>query len=181
MSDEDFKWYILQSQSGSEKKVLKLIDERLRLSGKSSEVEEFFVPSEEVKRKRNGKEVITNVTYFPGYILVKMRMSADMWHLFKSIPKVSGFVGGTAKEPKAVSQKELEEIQGNIKAGTKQKEVDSTFQIGQRVTVIEGPFAEFNGTLETVDAERNKLTVLVNIFGRSTPLELDFDKVRIND
>ena len=178
-NSEVFKWYILQAYAGHENKVKQLIESQLKVKKMAELVEEIFIPSEEVTTKKHGKTRTNQVTYFPGYILIKMRLTDNLWHLLRNVPKVSGFVGGEQKSPMPVSEKELEEIRGQIQSGLKQAEIDSTFSAGQKVMVIEGPFAEFNGIIDAVDQEHNKLTVLVSIFGRSTPLELEFDKVKL--
>lgn len=175
----EFKWYILQAYAGYEEKVKSLIEEQLRVKKMTELVEEIFIPSEEVTTKKKGKTRKSQVTYFPGYILIKMQLTDDLWHVLKGIPKVSGFVGGDQKNPLPVPEKELAGIREQIESGIKQAEIDATFSAGQTVVVIEGPFAEFNGVIDAVDREHNKLTVLVSIFGRATPLELDFDKVRL--
>lgn len=179
MSNSDFKWYILQAVAGQEKKVEQLIYNQLKIAKMEDLVEEIFIPAEEVTSKKGGKTRTTKVTYFPGYILIKMILTNDLWHVLCDVPRVSGFVGGTRQKPLPVSEKELEDIRSQIKDGIKQAEIDSTFTIGQKVIVTEGPFADFNGVIENVDYEHSKLTVLVSIFGRSTPLELDYDKVRL--
>ena len=179
--NNNFKWYILQAYAGYENKVRLLIEEQLRLQKLGDLIEEIFIPSEEVTTKKGDKVKVANVTYFPGYILIKMHLTENLWHLLKEIPKVSGFVGGTQASPMPVSETELVSIRGQISSGVKQAEIDSTFTIGQTVVVVDGPFAEFNGVIDEVDKEHSKLTVLVSIFGRSTPLELSFDKVRLVD
>lgn len=179
MENSDYKWYILQAYAGYEQKVKSMIDERLRLRKMTELVEEIFIPSEEVTTKKKGKARTSNVTYFPGYILIKMKLTDDLWHVLRDIPRVSGFVGSDQKNPQPVPERELADIRQQIQSGIKQAEIDSTFSVGQTVTVVEGPFAEFNGVIDAVDREHNKLTVLVSIFGRATPLELDFDKVRL--
>lgn len=180
MEGNEFKWYILQAYAGYEQKVKQLILEQLRLKKMEDLVEEIFIPSEEVTTKKRGKTRKSNVTYFPGYILMKMTLTDDLWHVLRDIPRVSGFVGSDQKNPLPVPEKELVDIRQQIESGIKQKELDATFSVGQTVTVIEGPFAEFNGIIDAVDREHNKLTVLVSIFGRATPLELDFEKVRLS-
>jgi len=179
MPETEFKWYILQAYAGFEKKAKKLIEEQLRLQKMEPLIKEIFIPSEEVTTKKKGKTRTNVVTYFPGYILVNAQLTTDLWHLLKNIPKVSGFVGGEQNNPLPVSEKELVDIRKQINEGVKQAEVDSTYSAGQTVIVIEGPFAEFNGVIDDVDMEHSKLTVLVSIFGRATPLELGFDKVRL--
>jgi transcription termination/antitermination protein NusG len=176
---EDYNWYILQAYAGFEQRVKTLIEEQLRLRQMTDLVEEIFIPSEEVTTKRKGKTRKSQVTYFPGYILIRMKLTDDLWHVLRDIPKVSGFVGGDQRNPLPVPERELTGIREQIESGIKQAEIDSTYSAGQSVVVIEGPFAEFNGIIDTVDREHNKLTVLVSIFGRATPLELDFDKVRL--
>ena len=178
MSDE-FKWYILQAYAGYEEKVKSLIKERLSIRKMAELVEEIFIPAEEVTTKKKGKTRTSQVTYFPGYIMIKMNLTGDLWHLLRDIPRVSGFVGGDQKNPLPVSENELKAIRNQIESGIKQSEIDSTFSTGKNVVVIEGPFAEFNGVIDEGDRDHNKLTVLVSIFGRATPLELDFDKVRL--
>lgn len=173
-------WYVLQTYAGSEKKTEHLILEQLRLQNLESLVEEIFIPSEQVKTKHHGKEYKKTITYFPGYMWIKMQLVPEVWHLLTSIPRVSGFIGGTPMHPKPISEAEMEKIRAQIREGKKQAEIDSTYQVGQSVRVIEGPFADFNGTIEVVDSERNRLTVSVSIFGRSTPLEIEFDKVKLN-
>ncbi|OGH02133.1 MAG: transcription termination/antitermination factor NusG [Candidatus Lambdaproteobacteria bacterium RIFOXYD1_FULL_56_27] len=176
-----YKWYIIQAYAGYEEKVKLLLNEQLKINKMEELVQEIFIPSEEVTTKKGEKVRKTKVTYFPGYILIKMNLTQDLWHIIRNVPKVSGFVGGEQTNPKSVSEKELESIRGQISSGLKQQEIDSTFTIGQTVAVIDGPFAEFNGVIDQVDKEHNKLTVLVSIFGRSTPLELSFEKVRLVD
>ena len=177
--DIEYKWYILQAYAGYELKVKSMLEEQLRIKKMEALVEEIFIPSEEVTTKKRGKTRTSQVTYFPGYILIKMNLTDDLWHVLRSVPKVSGFVGSDQKNPLPVPARELADIRQQIQSGIKQKEIDSTFSVGQTVIVIEGPFAEFNGVIDVVDREHNKLTVLVSIFGRATPLELDFDKVRL--
>ena len=181
MPETEFKWYILQAYAGYEKRVKQLIEEQLELRNMSALVDEIFIPAEEVITKKKGQQKISHVTYFPGYILIHMTLTSDLWHLLKDIPKVSGFVGGDQKNPLPVPDQELHDIRGQIESGVKQAEIDSTYVTGQTVVVIEGPFADFNGVIESIDAEHSKLTVLVSIFGRSTPLELEYDKVRVSE
>ncbi|MCP4753618.1 MAG: transcription termination/antitermination protein NusG [Proteobacteria bacterium] len=178
MSDEH-KWYILQAYAGYEQKVKSLIEKQLRFRKMEELVEEIFIPSEEVTTKKKGKTRTSQVTYFPGYILVKMKLTDDLWHVLHDIPRVSGFVGGDQKNPLPVPEKELADIRQQIESGIKQAEIDASFTTGQTVVVIEGPFKDFNGVIDAVDREHAKLSVLVSIFGRATPLELDFDKVRL--
>lgn len=181
MSENEYKWYIIQAYAGQEAKVQKVLEKQLAIKGMSDLVEEIFIPSEVVTKKKMGKERTVKLTYYPGYILVKMNLTPDLWHVIKDTPKVSGFVGGTQKDPLPLKEKELEAIRNQIDAGSRQAELNSTFQKGQSVRVVEGPFADFNGVVDEINNERNKVTVLVTIFGRTTPLELDFDKVNANE
>ena len=172
------KWYLLQAFSGQENTVKLLIEEQLRLQGMEEKVEEIFIPCEEITQKKQGKERKRKITYFPGYILVKAFLDDDLWHLLQSVPKVSGFVGGTTSQPKPIKDEELLAIKGSIDSGMRQAQLNSIYKFGQTLRIVEGPFTDFNGVVENVDNEKSKLTLKVSIFGRSTPIELDFDKVR---
>jgi len=174
------KWYILKAAGGFERKVTIWLKERLRHNNMEHLVEEVFIPAEEVIIKKHGKESKKTITYYPGYVIIKMDLTNELWHLLREVPKVSGFVGGTPQKPLPITEQELQEIKSQISSGMKQAELNSTFQIGQSVRIIEGPFAEFNGEIDMVDLDRNKLSVKVSIFGRATPIELDFDKVKTN-
>lgn len=181
MRENEYRWYILQAYSGYENKVKQLIESQLKIKNMTDLVEEIFIPSEEVTTKKSGKVRTNKVTYFPGYILIKMKLSGDLWHLLRSVPKVSGFIGGDQSNPMPVPDRELAEIRTQIESGVKQAEIDSTYSAGQKVVIVEGPFAEFNGVIDSVDQDHSRLTVLVAIFGRSTPLELEFDKVKLSE
>ncbi|KAK3603979.1 hypothetical protein CHS0354_026774 [Potamilus streckersoni] len=170
-------WYILKATAGSEKKVAAMLMQRIKYHNLEHCVEEVFIPAEEVVVKKQGKQSKRTITYYPGYIIIKIQMTDDVWHIIKETPKISGFVGGTQKEPQKISPSELQAIKEQINQGVKQAELNSTYQLGQSVRIIEGPFADFNGNVDAVDTERNKLTVKVSIFGRATPIELDFDKI----
>jgi len=175
------KWYILKAAGGYEKKVAIWLRERLAKNNLEHLVEEVFIPAEEVTIKKHGKETKKTITYYPGYVIIKMELTDQLWHLLREVPKTSGFVGGTQQKPAPITEQELQGIKGQISSGMKQAELNSTFQAGQSVRIIEGPFAEFNGEIDSVDMERSKLTVKVSIFGRATPIELDFDKVKTNE
>ncbi len=181
MNEIPSKWYALQAYAGYEKKVEIMIREQLTLHHMNHLVEEIFIPTEEVTTKKKDKVRISKVTYYPGYIFIRAKLTDDLSHVLRSVPRVSGFIGADQKSPLPVADKEIAAIRGQIDEGIKQQEIDSTYRIGQKVVVIEGPFAEFNGIIDQVDPEHNKLTVLVSIFGRSTPLELGFDKVRLQE
>ena len=177
-SGPEKKWYILQTYSGFENRVKKTIEEKLKVDHKEDLVEEIFVPGEDVTRVKNGKKRKQHVIYFPGYVLIKMDLTDDLWHLLMNIPRVSGFVGGTNKEPLPLKPNELDEIRSQVSEGFRQATLKEEFEVGQTVVVIDGPFANFNGKVDEVNAEKSKLRVMISILGRSTPVELDFDKVK---
>ncbi|MBI4081455.1 MAG: transcription termination/antitermination factor NusG [Candidatus Lambdaproteobacteria bacterium] len=174
----DYKWYILQTYSGFEHRVERTINEKLKISQLVPLVEEVFVPGEDVTRVKNGKKRKTHVIYFPGYVLIKMKLTDELWHLLMGIPRVSGFVGGTRKEPQPLEDSELGMIRHQMTQGVRQQAMREEFGVGQQVVVIDGPFANFTGKIDEVNNEKNKLRVLISILGRSTPVELDFDKVK---
>jgi len=174
----EYRWYILQTYSGFENRVEKTLKEKLRVDKLEDLVEEIFVPGEDVERVKNGKKRKMHVIYFPGYVLIKMKLTDELWHVLMNIPRVSGFVGGTNREPRALEEEELGAIRSNMSQGLRQAVMKEEFEIGQQVVVIDGPFANFNGKVDEVNHEKNKLRVLISILGRATPVELDFDKVK---
>jgi transcriptional antiterminator NusG len=174
----DFKWYILQTYSGFEHRVEKTIKEKLKVEKLEHLVEEIFVPSEDVERVKNGKKRKLHVIYYPGYVLVKVNLTDELWHLLMDVPRVAGFVGGTNREPQSLDESELGEIRSQMTKGVRQAAIKEEFEIGQPVIVIDGPFANFSGKVDEVNVEKSRLRVLISILGRSTPVELDFDKVR---
>ncbi len=171
------QWYVVQAYSGFEKSVQKSLIERIRRENMEDLFGKILIPTEEVVDIKNGKRTVSERKFFPGYILVEMDMSDSTWHLVKSTPKVSGFVGGTTTKPAPIQQKEVDAILQQMQSGTERPRPKVEFSIGQNVRVIEGPFADFNGIVEEVNYERNKLRVSVQIFGRETPVELDFVQV----
>lgn len=171
------QWYVVQAYSGFEKSVQKSLIERIRRENMEDLFGKILIPTEEVVDIKNGKRTVSERKFFPGYILVEMDMSDATWHLVKSTPKVSGFVGGTTTKPAPIQQKEVDAILQQMQSGTERPRPKVEFSIGQNVRVIEGPFADFNGIVEEVNYERNKLRVSVQIFGRETPVELDFVQV----
>ena len=174
----DFKWYILQTYSGFEHRVEKTLQEKLKVTQLEDLVEEVFVPSEDVERVKNGKKRKTHVIYYPGYVLIKVKLTDELWHLLMSIPRVSGFVGGTNRDPQALEEEELGMIRNQMTQGIRQAVLKEEFDVGQQVVVIDGPFANFSGKIDEVNQEKNKIRVLISILGRSTPVELDFEKVK---
>ncbi|ASK27207.1 transcription termination/antitermination protein NusG [Neisseria chenwenguii] len=171
------RWYVVQAYSGFEKNVQKTLKERIVREGMESYFGQILVPVEEVVDIKNGRKTISERKFYPGYVLVEMEMSDDSWHLVKSTPRVSGFIGGTANRPAPISQREADAIMQQVRTGVEKPKPKIEFEVGQQVRVNEGPFADFNGLVEEVNYERNKLRVLVQIFGRETPVELDFGQV----
>ncbi len=174
----EFKWYILQTYSGFELRVEKTLYEKLKVEKLEDLVEEIFVPGEDVERVKNGKKRKTHVIYYPGYVLIKMKLTDELWHLLMSIPRVSGFVGGTNRDPQPMADEELGMIKSQMDQGMRQAVLKDEYDVGQPVVVIDGPFANFSGKIDEVNHEKNKVRVLISILGRATPVELDFDKVK---
>ncbi len=172
------KWYILQAYTGYETRVEQTIREKLRIQDLEHLIEEIFIPSEDIVRTKGGKKRKINQKYFPGYVLIHMELTPDLWHLLMSIDRVSGFVGGTAKAPLPLDERELEEIRSHISEGFQQAASEEEYNVGQKVMITEGPFSNFNGVIDEISGERKKLKVLVSIFGRPTPVEVEFEKVK---
>ncbi len=170
-------WYVVHAFSGFEKQVERSLEQHIRNAGMEDMFGEIMVPTEEVVEMRGGQKRTTKRKFFPGYVLVKMEMTDDTWHLVKSVPKVTGFIGGTANKPAPISDKEAEAILQQVQEGAEKPRPKFTFEAGEQVRVIDGPFADFNGTVEDVNFEKAKLRVSVSIFGRMTPVELDFSQV----
>ena len=172
------KWYILQAYSGYEGRVEQTINEKLKIVGLEHLVDEIFIPSEDIVRTRDGQKRKVNQKYFPGYVLVRMELTPKLWHLLMEINRVSGFIGGTQKNPLPLEDEELQKIRSQISEGSQQKATEEEFSVGQKVTITEGSFGNFSGTIDEINQERRKLKVLVSIFGRPTPEEVEFDKVK---
>ena len=172
------RWYVVQAYSGFEKNVQKTLKERIAREGMEDYFGQILVPVEEVVDIKNGRKTISERKFFPGYVLVEMEMSDDSWHLVKSTPRVNGFIGGTANRPMPISQREVDAILQQVKSGVEKPKPKVEFEVGQQVRVNEGPFADFNGVVDEVNYEHNKLRVSVQIFGRETPVELVFSHVR---
>lgn len=171
------RWYVVHAYSGFEKSVEKTLRERIERSEVADLFGQILVPVEEVVDIKNGRRSIVERKFFPGYVLVEMEMSDKTWHLVKSIPKVTGFVGGTANRPAPISKKEVDAIMRQIQEGIEKPKPKVLFEVGEKVRVIDGPFNDFNGAVDEVNYERNRLRVSVQIFGRDTPVELDFTQV----
>jgi len=169
-------WYIVQTFSGFEQKVADTLKETVKTKGIDEKISEVLVPIHEVTEVKKGKRVKRKKKYFPSYILVKMEMNKERYHMIKNIQKVTGFLGTTGN-PAIVSDKEIDKILGNIKEGSLVPEPTLTFDVGEQVKVCEGPFASFTGLVEEVDEEKSRLKVSVSIFGRPTPIELEYNQV----
>ncbi len=171
-----YKWYIVQSISGFEKKVANSIREKAIKEGISESIEDVVVPVEKVVEVRKGKKIDAERKCLPGYILVKMQMNDNIWHMIKNIPKVTGFLGSSGK-PQVIDEKEIKRILEQIEQSSIASNNAISFEVGESVKVTDGPFESFLGVVEGVDPEKNRLKVSVTIFGRSTPLDLDFTQV----
>ncbi len=171
------RWYVVHVYSGFEKSVQRVLLERIARSGMADKFGQIMVPVEEVVEMKSGQKNVSERKFFPGYVLVEMEMTDETWHLIKSTPKVTGFVGGTATRPTPISEKEVQNILHQIQEGAEKPKPKVLFEVGEAVRVKEGPFTDFHGTVEDVNYDKNKLRVSVSIFGRSTPVELDFGQV----
>ena len=170
------RWYVLHVYSGFESKVKQAILEKADQFEMSDSIEEVLVPIEEVVEMRRGSKVSAERKFFPGYVLVKMHMSDETWHLVKDTPKVTGFLGAQGK-PSPISQKEADQIMRQVQDGIDSPKPSILFDVGEQVRVSDGPFASFNGLVEEIDEEKARLKVSVSIFGRSTPVELEYSQV----
>ena len=170
------RWYVVHVYSGFEQKIADSIQEQAEKKGFQDDIEEIMVPTEEVTEVKRGQRVSTERKVFPGYVLVKMVMTDEAWHLIKNTDKVTGFLGG-GKRPVPISQKEADAMMKQIEEGAEAPRSSMTFDIGEELRVIDGPFASFNGLVEEIDEEKQKLKVSVSIFGRATPVELDYGQV----
>ena len=170
------RWYIVHAYSNFEKKVAESIREGAAQRGLEGKFEEILVPTEQVVEVRRGSKINSERKFFPGYVLVKCDLSDDVYHLIKNTPKVTGFLGSGSK-PMPVSEKEVARIIGAIEEGVERPKPTISFEIGEAVRVIDGPFASFNGSVEQVDEDRARLRVTVSIFGRATPVELEYGQV----
>lgn len=171
------RWYVVHAYSGYEKKVQRALAEYIERSGLDQMFGEILVPSEEVVEIRDGKKRTSERKFFPGYVLVQMDMNEDTWHLVKSVPNVMGFIGGTSDRPAPISQKEVDRILDRVSTNTDKPRPKVIYEAGEMVRVIDGPFKDFEAVVEGVDYDKNKLQVSVLIFGRSTPVELEFTQV----
>ena len=173
----DMRWYVVHAYSGMEKAVERNITERVNRAGMQDKFGRIMVPTEEVVEIKNGQRRTTERRFFPGYVLVEMVMDDDTWHLVKHTSKVTGFVGGARNRPSPISEEEVQKIVSQMQEGTDKPRHKVEFEVGELVRVKEGPFADFNGSVEEVNYEKSKLRVSVTIFGRATPVELEFAQV----
>jgi len=171
------RWYVVHAYSGYEKKVAAAIKERIELNGMEDAFGEVLVPTEEVVEMRGGQKRKSERKFFPGYVLVEMDLTDESWHLVKETPRVMGFIGGKADEPAPITTKEAELILQRIDDAVEKPKPKTIFEPGEMVRVIDGPFNDFNGVVEEVNYEKSRLQVAVLIFGRSTPVELEFGQV----
>ena len=171
------KWYVVHTYSGFEKQVVRSLKEHIKSAAMEDKFGEILLPTEEVVEMKSGQKRTSERKFFPGYVLVQMEMDDDTWHLVKNVPKVSGFIGGSGMKPTPISEKEAQAIMRQVQEGVEKPKPKFSFSTGEQVRVTDGPFQDFNGTVEDVNYEKNKLRVSVSIFGRMTPVELDFSQV----
>ena len=171
------RWYVVHAYSGFENNVARALQERVELSPFKEHFGRILVPSEKVVEMRAGQKRRSERKFFPGYVLVEMELTQETWHLVKQTPRVMGFIGGTADNPAPLTDREADEILARVEAGTDRAAPKTIFEPGELVRVIDGPFNDFSGVVEEVNYEKSRLHVAVTIFGRSTPVELDFGQV----
>ena len=171
------RWYVVHAYSGFEKSVQRALTERIARAGMQDKFGKILVPVEEVVEMKSGQKSISERKFFPGYVLVEMDMDDESWHLVKTTPKVTGFVGGTSTKPTPISEKEVAKIMQQIQEGVEKPRPKVLFETGELVRIKDGPFTDFNGNVEEVNYEKSRLRVSVTIFGRATPVELEFGQV----
>jgi transcriptional antiterminator NusG len=171
------RWYVVHAYSGFEKQVKRSLEDRIERAGMQELFGDVLVPTEEVVEMKAGQKRRSERKFFPGYVLVEMEMTDESWHLVKDVPKVMGFIGGTADRPAPISQREADAILNRVQEGVDKPRPKVLFEPGEMVRVVDGPFNDFNGVVEEVDYDKSRLKVAVLIFGRSTPVELEFHQV----
>jgi len=174
------RWYVVHAYSNFENKVKEALEERIKREGLENYFGKILVPTEEVVEMRMGQQRKSERKFFPGYVLVQMELTDETWHLVKDVPRVLGFIGGTSDRPAPISDKEANAILNRVEEGVNKPRPKVLFEVGEVLRVIEGPFKDFNGVIEEVNYEKNKLRISVLIFGRSTPVELSFSQVEKN-
>ena len=171
------QWYVVHAYSGFENQVKRSMEDRVKRSGLEEKFGQILGPTEEVIEMRDGQKRKSDRKFFPGYVLVQMEMDESSWHLVKDCPKVMGLIGGTSDKPTPITEREAQTILNRIQEGTEKPKPKVLFEVGEVVRVIDGPFTDFNGVVEEVNYEKSRLRVAVSIFGRSTPVELEFGQV----
>ena len=175
--DDGRRWYFVHTYSGQEERVKRNLEQRIETMDVENKIFQVLIPTEEVVEMRAGKKRRSERKFFPGYVLVEMELDDDTWHLVKETPRVMGFIGGKADQPAPISNQEAATILQRVQAGSEHVTPKTVFEPGELVRVVDGPFNDFNGVVEDVNYEKNRLHVAVTIFGRSTPVELDFSQV----
>ena len=176
-ANPDFRWYVVQAYSGMERAVERNLQERITRADMQDKFGRILVPTEEVVEVKNGQKRTTERKFFPGYVLVEMLMDDESWHLVKQTSKVTGFVGGARNRPTPISQADVQKIVSQMQEGTEKPRHKVEFMVGELIRVKEGPFTDFNGSVEEVNYEKSRVRVAVMIFGRSTPVELEFSQI----
>lgn len=176
-SENQKRWYVLHAYSGYERKVKLALEERIDLSGMHALFGDILVPTEEVLEMRGGQKRKSERKFFPGYVLIQMLLNDDSWHLVKDTPRVMGFIGGTADKPAPITQREVDEILNRLEETVDKPTHKTIYEPGEMVRVVDGPFNDFTGTVEEVNYEKSRVRVAVLIFGRSTPVDLEFSQV----
>ena len=176
--DLNFKWYILQTQTGYESRIERSLNESLRVANKQELIKKIFIPSEEVVKIKAGKKRTTKQKYFPGYVFIFAHLTDDLWHILMETPRIAGFVGGDSKSPLPVNKAELRAVLEQINSGAQQTASVEKFESGQKIIITEGPFSNFNGTVGEVFEDSTKIQVFVSIFGRMTPVEVELENIK---
>jgi transcriptional antiterminator NusG len=171
------RWYVVHAYSGMEKSVQRALTERVERAGMQEQFGQILVPTEEVVDVKNGQKSVTERRFFPGYVLVEMEMTDESWHLVKNTSKVTGFIGGKSNRPTPISPKEVDEIMRQMQDGIEKPRPKVLYEVGELVRIKDGPFTDFNGNVEEVNYEKSRVRVSVTIFGRATPVELEFGQV----
>ena len=171
------RWYVVHAYSGMEKSVARALQERIERAGMQDQFGKILVPTEEVVEIKNGQKALSERRFYPGYVFVEMEMTDDTWHLVKNTAKVTGFVGGSGNRPHPIPDRDIEKILQQMQEGIEKPRPKVLFEVGEMVRVKEGPFTDFNGNVEEINYEKSRLRVSVTIFGRATPVELEFAQV----